>query len=95
MDATGTAFLLRQALYLFPFDLLDLAVIMMVLGTRLIKADRFRLKSVKSCSSAEVNFLVLRFRLKNWFPDTWTCGYSVGYKPVFRGSLVAVTTMLF
>lgn len=77
MDATGTAFLLRQALYLFPLDLLDLAVIMMVLGTRLIKADRFRLKSVKSCSSAEVNFQVLWFTVEIVAPghlDLWLSG---------------------
>ena len=93
----GTGFLLRWDLDLFSLVLLDLAsgVIMMVLGTRLIKADRFCLKREYSCSSEEVKIsgpavnsgkggsrtlgLVIIWTVKNLFAEA---------------TLVAVTTML-
>ena len=72
----GTGFLLRWDLDLFSLVLLDLAsgVIMMVLGTQLIKDDRFRLKHENSCMSEEVNFPVLRLTVEKVAPghlDLW------------------------
>ena len=78
--------------------LLDLAsgVIMMVLGTRLIKADRFCLKRENSCSSEEANFPVLQLTVEKVAPRHLDlCMIIWTVKNLFaKATLVAVTTML-